>query len=308
LLLKNNADATIVSNDGKSPLDFAEMYDNQEAFSLLSGHLKPKTSADSSAVKKAKASELPKIEVRSSRDPNGMAFTEVLRISALKGAHESLRKENEVLERLSGMGLKEKRELVLSFVRKGEFNLLQAVITKEPGVLDFEFGPEKNTLLHLSLIYPHFSVFEMLLQQNHQFGRNGEGITPFALSVSLGLYRFSRRLLFTTQELGFDTPISGGNNCLHLLAGAVAPETPSLLFSLMCRGACVDVPNDMGNTPLEVAVRCGNIEGVKVLLDCDVKVTHAAVSIAFETHQSSMLFILAPGSYEIHATKVDFPT
>ena len=106
------------------------------------------------------------------------------------------------------------------------------------------FGPTQDTLLHLAIIYPNLSLFEMLLRQKHKFGPNGEGVTPFALSISLGLYEFSRRLLFTDQELGYDKVFFGGNNCLHLLAGSISPDTPSLVFSLLFRGASVNVPNE----------------------------------------------------------------
>ena len=77
-----------------------------------------------------------------------------------------------------------------------------------------------------------------------------------------------------------------GNSVLHLCAETADAET---VRKLLYKGAREDQPNKKGETPLLFAVRAGNVDMVKCLLNMNVKVTPAIVNAATKPEIKELL-------------------
>ena len=176
-------------------------------------------------------------------------------------------------------------------------------------------------------MFSRSEIIDTLLRTHFIFPANSRGVTPFSLCLELGCEDFAMKLVIAGQDISLYPSFAGGDSAMHFLAKRCTELSASILFAVVDRGADPNAENAQfvhrdslslfflsffsffalslslslsllrmyrGETPLEIAVRYGNLPVVQALLDCDADITQKAVDIAIQTSQSGMLTAMIP--------------
>ena len=97
--------------------------------------------------------------------------------------------------------------------------------------------------------------------------RNGAGWTPLMAALWQGHVNVALAILLSRHTIDPNQRLEDGNTALHMACYRPGELTDFIVFSLLERGADINAPNIVGDTPLHAAVRGGNIRITQILLE-----------------------------------------
>ena len=138
-----------------------------------------------------------------------------------------------------------------------------------------------NTPLHQSVIKGVENIVSLLLKHNADVNiQDKNGFTPLHWSVIKGVENLVRLLLEHKEDVNIQQ--KGGFTPLHLSARYSVRDCSQIIDLLVKYGVQnLDICNAQGRTPLQIAVRRGNAQAVKKLVDlgADVSLVKDAVEL-----------------------------
>ena len=133
-----------------------------------------------------------------------------------------------------------------------------------------------STPLHLATQHGQRKVMKLLLNRrvNSQM-MNGQGATSLQLAVGTATDEATVPLLVKNKVGVNIRSIRTGNTALHL---AVESRRPRIILFLLDKGAGIDLANEEGLTPLQVAATIDNCEAISLLLQRSAQVEARSLS------------------------------
>lgn len=169
-----------------------------------------------------------------------------------------------------------------------------------------------STALHLATQYGQRKVMKLLLARrvNSQIA-NGQGATGLQLAVGTESDEATVPLLVKNRVDVNIRNIRTGDTALHQ---AVAWRRPRIILFLLDRGASIDMANEDGYTPLQLAAKLDNCEAISLLLQRCAQVEARSLSgftalqlAAHENHWVAFDLLLIGGG-DINAWSKDGET
>ena len=236
----------------------------------------------------------------------------------------------------------QRRAAAWQAVRDARDDALGELLAADPalGAPQTTFGRDQRTLLHLAVLYGRARVVRRLLRCAAVVpdARDAHGHSALMQAVWVGADRAALTLLLAQRPLDVAARYADGSTMLHHAARSSTLDAPAIVFALAERGADINASNNefanrflfffpfssllcvvlctsltvlcvcafLGNrfdTPLHLAVHCGNTKTVRALLDLGADRSlrnsrgETALDVATRCSHSTLVRMIEPQYY-----------
>jgi len=183
-------------------------------------------------------------------------------------------------------------------IRTDSLDTVRELLRADPKLADATFGTNKNTALHIAVAYENRAIVKCLLEHVTKIDKNTLGWTPLMSALWQGNEELALLILMSKLPVDVKQRFCDGNTALHFAARMTSQYSTLLIFGLIERDADVDAVNSMQDTPLHIAVQCGNVNAVRTLTEGGAainkmnKLRETPLDLAMKCSQSTIISIL----------------
>ena len=189
-------------------------------------------------------------------------------------------------------------------IRAGAVDTVRDLLRADRKLADATFGLNKNTALHIAVAHENAALVKLLLETATKVAKNTLGWTPLMSALWQRNEELALLILMSRHRVDVGAQFADGNTALHFAARMTTRYCTLLLYGLLERGADVNAANSVLDTPLHVAVQCGNVAAVRTLTEGGANVhkpnrlRETPLDLAVKCSQSTIISILesVPGS------------
>lgn len=288
LLLKNGADPSIQNAKQESPWDWAVRMSNPLFLSAFESVMAMTATKPASAATSFALNSISHLPNQSQQQQQNL---------------QQQNQQHQIEEALgtvpAGYGNPATRAKSLwNAIRAGAVETVRELLRADRKLADATFGLNKNTALHIAVAHENAAVVKLLLEAATKVAKNTLGWTPLMSALWQGNEELALLVLMSRHRVDVGAQFADGNTALHFAARMTTRYCTLLLYGLLERGADVDAANSVLDTPLHVAVQCGNVAAVRTLTEGGANVhkpnrlRETPLDLAMKCSQSTIISIL----------------